>query len=215
MNTLIPNDPAPTLEDIWRLFRETDRRFQETAREFQETKQLLKQQSEEFDRKMQQRSEDFDRKMQQRDKEFNDRLGKLTNRLGDFVEGLVKPSVVRLFQERGIDVHVVSRNVEAKNPQLGLETEIDLLVINGDCCILIEIKSNLGIDDVNEHLERMEKFKPLFPVYSDRKIYGAVTGMVIQENAAKYAYRKGLFVITQKGDSAIILNDQKFQPKAW
>jgi hypothetical protein len=208
MSTLISNDPAPTLEDVWRLFRETDRRFQETER-------LLKQQSEEFDRKMQQRSEEFDRKMQKRDKEFNEKLGKLTNRLGDFVEGLVKPSVVRLFQERGIDVHVVTRDVQAKNPEQGLEMEIDLLVINGDSCVLIEVKSNLSIDDVNEHLERMEKFKPLFPVYSDRKIYGAVTGMVIPDNVAKYAYKKGLFLIAQKGDTAIILNDQKFKPKAW
>ncbi len=37
MDILIPNDPAPTLEDIWRLFRETDRKFQETDRKFQET----------------------------------------------------------------------------------------------------------------------------------------------------------------------------------
>jgi hypothetical protein len=211
MSILIPNDPAPTLEDIWRLFRETDlrfketdRKFQESAREFQETKQLLKQQSEEFRKEM-----------QQRDKEFNDRFGRLTNRLGDFVEGLVKPSIIRLFQERGINVHVVTRDVRAKNPELGLEMEIDLLVINGDSCVLIEVKSNLGIEDVNEHLKRMSKFKPLFPVYADKKIYGAVTGMVIEENVAKYAYRKGFFVIAQKGDTAVILNDQKFKPKAW
>jgi hypothetical protein len=38
MSTFTSNDPAPTLENIWQLFRETDR-------EFQETKQLLKQRS--------------------------------------------------------------------------------------------------------------------------------------------------------------------------
>ena len=37
MNTLIPTDPAPTLEDIWRLFRETDLRMKETDLRMKET----------------------------------------------------------------------------------------------------------------------------------------------------------------------------------
>jgi hypothetical protein len=32
---------------------------------------------------------------------------------------------------------------------------------------------------------------------------------------ASYAYRQGLFVIAQSGDNLVILNDQKFKPKAW
>jgi hypothetical protein len=105
--------------------------------------------------------------------------------------------------------------MEANDPQLNLATEIDLLVINGDSCVLVEVKSNLSIDDVNEHFERMEKFKPLFPEYANKKAFGAVAGMVISENVAKYAYRKGFFVIGQAGDSVRILNDQKFQPITW
>ncbi len=201
-------DPAPTLEDVWRLFREN-------AAQQKETDRLLKQQSEEFAQRMKAQSEEFDKRMKKQEKDFNRQLGILSNRLGDFVEAFVEPSVVRLFQERGLDVHVVTRDVKAKNPKLNLAMEIDLLVINGDSCVLIEVKSNLSIDDVNEHIERMSKFKPLFPLYADKKVYGAVTGMVIPENVAKYAYKKGFFVIAQQGDSAIILNDQKFQPIAW
>jgi hypothetical protein len=208
------NDPAPTLEDIWRLFRETDRKFQETDRKMKETDAQMK----ETDRKM----KETDRKIQENAAQLKEterllrqQIGDLSRRLGEFVEGMIKPAAVRLFKERGIEVHKVTQKVEANNPQLNLETEIDLLVINGDCCILIEVKSNLGIDDVNEHIKRMEKFKPLFPEYADKKSFGAVAGMVISENVAKYAYRKGFFVIGQKGDSAFILNDQKFQPTPW
>jgi hypothetical protein len=32
---------------------------------------------------------------------------------------------------------------------------------------------------------------------------------------ARYAYRNGLFVIAQSGQNLVILNDSKFQPKAW
>jgi hypothetical protein len=107
------------------------------------------------------------------------------------------------------------RDVKAKNSKLNLAMEIDLFAINGDSCVLIEVKSNLSIDDINEHIERMSKFKTLFPLYADKKVYGAATGMVIPDNVAKYAYKNGFFVIAQQGDSAIILNDQKFQPIAW
>ena len=47
------------------------------------------------------------------------------------------------------------------------------------------------------------------------KLMGAVAAMVIPDNVGKYAYKKGLFVLCQKGDSMVILNDAKFEPKVW
>jgi len=221
MNTLIPTDPAPTLEDIWRLFRETAEQMKETDRKFQETDRIIKENAEqmrETDRKFQ----ETDRKIQenaaqlkQTERLLRQQVGDLTRRLGEFVEEMVKPAAVRLFRERGIDVHRIVRHLEATDEQLKLSMEIDLFVTNQEACVLIEVKSNLSIDDVNEHLERMEKFKLLFPEYANKKTFGAVAGMVISENVAKYAYRKGFFVIGQTDDSVRILNDQKFQPTAW
>jgi hypothetical protein len=212
------NDPAPTLEDIWRLFRETSEQMKETDRLIQDNARAAEQRSKELDHKFQ----ETDRKFQEMVKEnremeqvLRQQIGQLGNRLGEFVQGMIKPAAVRLFKERGIEVHKVNPNVEVSNPHLNLAMEIDLLVVNGDCCVLIEVKSNLSMDDVNEHLERMTKFKPLFPEYADKKALGAVAGMIIAENVAKYAYRKGFFVIGQRGDAAVILNDDKFQPTAW
>jgi hypothetical protein len=82
-------------------------------------------------------------------------------------------------------------------------------------CILIEVKSRLTPEDVNDHLERLEKFKPLFPEYKDKQVFGAVAGMVITEDVEKHAYRQGFFVIGQRGENAVILNDEKFKPKPW
>lgn len=53
------------------------------------------------------------------------------------------------------------------------------------------------------------------PRYADGKVLGAVAAMVIPENVASYAYRKGLFVIGQRGDTVQILNDENFQPSTW
>ncbi len=83
---------ATTPQEVWQLLgelaqaqKETERRFQETDRRFQETERLLKEQSQ----------------------RLNQELGQLGNRLGEFVEYQVRPAAVKLFRERGIDVHEI------------------------------------------------------------------------------------------------------------
>jgi hypothetical protein len=181
----------PTLEDIWRLFQESDRKWQEMREE-------MRQMSKETDKRINKVSAD---------------LGRLGNRLGDFIQEMVYPAAVRLFQERGIDIHEVQRNVVAKRNGEGIE--IDLLVVNDGDVVAIECKSNLSIDDVNDHLERLEKLKRVLPAYIHKNLMGAVTGMVIPENVAQYAYKKGLFVIGQTGEQLFIRNDDKFKAKVW
>jgi len=204
MSAIDHRKPAPTLEEVWRLFQETDRKFQETER-------LMKEQAQESEHRFQK----TERAMKELSKETNKQIANLGNRLGEFVESFVTPALIGLFQVRGIEVHGLSRDMTRHQPKLNLATQIDLFAVNSDACILIEVKSKFSIDDVNEHLERMDKFKPLFPEYIDKKAYGAIAAMVMPEEVAKYAYRKGLFVLAQQGETVAILNDEKFKPSAW
>jgi hypothetical protein len=195
-------------DEVWELFREVARRFEETDRKFQDT-----------DRKFQdtdQKFQDTDRKFQEtRDdiKKVSESIGRLGNRLGDFVEEMVRPAAVRLFQDKGIAVHEVHRSVEASRD--GDNIEIDLLVVNSTDIIAIECKSQLSIDDVNQHLVNLGKLKRLLPSYQDKQVLGAVAAMVLPDNVARYAYKQGLYVIGQSGDHLLIRNDEKFVPKYW
>jgi hypothetical protein len=195
----------PTLDDIWKLFQETDKRWQETDKRWQETDRRFQQMREE--------SEKQDKKLTEKIEKVSTDLGRLGNRLGEFIEEMVYPAAVRLFQERGIDIHEVYRNVSAKRNGEGIE--IDLLVVNNNDVVAIECKSNLSIDDVNEHLARLEKIKRLLPAQATKNVMGAVTGMLIPDNVAQYAYKKGLFVIGQTGEQLVIRNDEKFKAKIW
>ncbi|RMD72966.1 MAG: DUF3782 domain-containing protein, partial [Cyanobacteria bacterium J149] len=60
-----------------------------------------------------------------------------------------------------------------------------------------------------------QEFKEFFPEYSQKQVYGAVAGIEIEEGADKYAYRQGLFVLTQSGENVVIVNGAEFQPKTW
>jgi hypothetical protein len=211
---------ATTADEVWQLLgeliqsqKETDRRFQESDRRFQETEQFLKEQSQQTERLLKEQSQKTDQQIRTVNQQLNEQLGKLSNRLGEFVEWQVRPAAVRLFKERGIAVRELSADLSVQDGDEGIE--IDLLVVNGSEAIAIEVKSKLTKADVDEHLERLDKFKRLLPRYQNLKILGAVAAMVTPSEVARYAYRQGLFVIAQSGDDLVILNDQKFKPKAW
>ena len=80
--------------------------FEDAWKTLQETSRLLKEQSQETDRRFQEN----ERRLRELDKQ----IGRLGNRLGDFVQEMVAPSVVQLFADRGLQVHQLARNVQAK-----------------------------------------------------------------------------------------------------
>ena len=205
----------PTLEEIWKLFKETDEMFKETDVRFKETAESFKETDERF-KETDRRFKETDKKFKETDrflKEVSVSIGRLGNRLGEFIEDAVRPAAVRLFQGRGIEVHEVQQNVSVQRGEEGLE--IDLMVVNDSEAVAVECKSNLKIDDVNEHLERLAKLKKLLPRYASFKVMGAVAAMVIPDNVARYAASKGLFVIGQSGDDMTIRNDEDFTPAIW
>lgn len=146
-------------------------------------------------------------------KELTDTVNALTGKWGRFVEGLVAPGAVRMFRERGMEVNQTHTRIEAYKD--GEKMEIDVLVVNDEYAIAISVKSTLSVDDVKEHISNLEKFRKFFPYLADKKLLGAVAGIVIDEGSDKYAYRRGLFVIAQTGETVKILNDEKFRPKEW
>ena len=177
----------PTLNDIWLLFQEVALQSKETDRKFKETDRMLK--------------------------ELAKKHGDLGNRLGEFVQDMVRPAVVRLFRERGVDVHEVHPGVSVERD--GEAAEIDLLVVNDLEGIAVECKSKLALEDVDEHLERLGKLKRLLPKYGDVCMMGAVAATVMPDAVARYAYRKGLYVLAQSGEGVLIPNDGKFSPRVW
>lgn len=183
-----------TADDVWRILRELAESQKETDRKFQETREQFK---------------DTDRRL----KEVTANIGKLGNRLGEFVEEAVRPAAVRLFRERGVEVHEVHQNISSKRGDEAFE--LDLLVVNDQEVVAIECKSNLGLNDVNEHLKRLAKLKRLLPDYANKRVYGGVAAMVIPDNVAQYAYRKGLYVIGQNGEHLEIRNDGQFVAGVW
>ncbi len=184
MEEEIPTGDGLTFEKVWLMFQETRQQFQET-----------------------------DARIEKLNQETNKIISVLGDKWGHFVEGVVEPSMVRLFNERGIPIEETAQRLKKRVD--GESMEVDLLGFNGDEVVVVEVKSTLTVEDVRDHLYRLENFKRFFPRYAGNRLIGAVAGMVIVEEADKFAYRQGLFVILPSGDTAQLLNDKNFQPKHW
>ena len=212
-------------EEIWAMLRELTAAQQATERllneKFQETDRQLKERAEETDRRI----KETDRQLQKTNQEIektdqivrnlSKQFGDFGNRLGEFVEEMVRPAVIRLFRSRGLEVHQVMRDVTAIDDEGNQGIEVDLLITNAETAIGVECKSRLTLEDVNDHLARLARFKRLFPQYKNYRLLGAVAAMVLPDDVARYAYRQGLFVLAQSGEAIQIRNDDRFTPKVW
>ncbi len=213
--TTVEQSPL-TFQDVWRMFQENAQSFRETERLMKERDAETVLRYKETERLMKERDAEIALRFKETDrivKNLSKNIGDLGNRLGEFVEHMVAPAVVRLFQAEGIEVHEVYPGVESKRNGEGIE--IDLLVVNDGTLVVVECKSKLTTVHVDEHLVRMEKFKRLLPLYKNHKALGAVAAMVMGDSVKDYAHSQGLYVLSQNGDSVEVSSPTGFQPKYW
>lgn len=138
---------------------------------------------------------------------------RLVKSLGLFAELMVEPAVIGIFNERGIKLTGVSGRM--KERMNGDTMEVDVVGTSLDTVVVIEVKLRLELPDVKEFLKELPNFFKFFPRFRGSKLYGAVAGMSIEKGAARYAYKKGLFVLGPSEDNVKILNDEKFIPRAF
>jgi hypothetical protein len=157
--------------------------------------------------------QETDRKMKETDK----RVGELTNRFGEVVEHMIVPNLKMKFNELGFTFGKTSRNVEIANRQHNLFTEIDVFMENGDCVMIVELKTTLRTKDIDDHIERMEKLRVYANLHDDRRnYYGAIAGVIMSESEKIYALKKGFYVIEPSGETFTITRPEgSYSPKAW
>ncbi|OFX61517.1 MAG: hypothetical protein A2046_10005 [Bacteroidetes bacterium GWA2_30_7] len=162
--------------------------FQDTDKKFQETREQMK---------------DTDKKIKELSSLFTSQWGKL-------IEALVEPSCLRLFQERGINISQSSTRMKANKK--GKEMEVDIVLMNGTEMVVIEVKTTMKVEYINEFIEKLNKFKLFFPHFKNLTLYGAVAALRYDEESDKFAYRNGMYVLKSVGESLMkIANNKKFK----
>jgi len=173
---------------------------------FRQTAEQMKEMSREADRRFQ----ETDRQM----KETSKKISELGSRIGEIIEHMVGGDIVEQFQALNIPIKSHCRYKTFGTKGTSESGEIDVFLENGDCVVLIEVKTKPSEDDVRDHIERMKKFR----LYGNdkRRILGAIAGAVVSDDIAKFAHNQGLFVIVQSGEAVQIVDrPEGFVAKEW
>ena len=200
-----------TFEKVWQMLQETDRRMQETDRRMQETDRRM-QETDRLIKETELQMKETDRRMQETDR----KISKLGSRIGDLVEELIVPNILEKFNKLGYVFGKVARRVRYQDARGEHIAEVDLQLEDGDTVLAGEVKTQLTIADVREHLKRMEKLRRYADEHGDRrKLLGAVAGAIASKEVKAFAVKSGFFVLEQSGDTIRISVPEGFKPREW
>lgn len=195
-----------------RMFKETDKKFQETDKKFQETDKKF-QETDKMYQELARRFQETDKKMQQTDKQVDrtcEKLAELANsfsfQTGHIIEGLMEPSAMRMFQERGYNINRCWKNFKRYVKELDKRLEVDLLLLDDEIAIIVEVKTNCTCKNIDHFVSQMQSFKEVCPEYADKKILLAMAAINYDREAIQHAHKQGLFVIRVSNDNIFTLD---------
>ncbi len=193
--------------------KETDRHFKEMSKEAKLQREEAKLQRKETDRYLKEISKKADIRhahLEKRTRELNELF---TGPWGKLIESLVKGDLVRLLNERNIQVMGLAQ--ESFRRRNGEEYEVDIIAVNGREVVVVEVKTTLKLKHLDHFIEKLGMFKDIFPEYKDKIVYGAIAYLKADEGSHHRAEKEGLFVIRATGNSATLTNKKKFSPKVF
>ena len=184
-------DIEKSINEIWAMFRETDRRFKDT------------------DRRLDERSKETDRQL----KVLSKQIGGLGNKFGGFTEGMAFPSMQRILTEQFKMEHVNPRVLVRKN---GESYELDVLAY-ADSEInevyVVEVKSRLREEHLDEMLRDLEKFPRFYPEHKNRALYGIIAAVDVSEQMKKKVLQAGLYLALIRDDTFCLDVPKGFKAK--
>jgi hypothetical protein len=181
-----------TLDDVWAAMWEIQELHKETEKAIKETQAAHK----------------------ETEKTLNKAIGGLSNTLGSLVEHIMTPDLPRKFRQFGFTFDRIT-TVKWADGKGNIYTEIDGLLENGNQAMVVEVKTTLRHEHIDDHLERMERVRKYADDHGDkREFLGAMAATITDKDTREYALSKGFFVIEPSGEDVKITRPVS-EPKVW
>ncbi|MDR2471532.1 MAG: hypothetical protein LBD09_05425 [Treponema sp.] len=209
----VPKATKTAPADVWAAFERTQIAQQRTER-------IIESLAEEHKKTelAQQKTELAQQKTDKSMKELHRLIGDLGNRFGEFNERTLVPDLVAKFKKYGFTFGKMSERVQMDDDEHDIHMEIDALLENGTQAMVVEVKTNLKPEDIEDHKRRMEKIRAYADFHNDRRsFFGALAATVARKDTKLHALRQGFYVIEPTGESVKITppDTAAAKPKAW
>ena len=185
--------PPATFESVWTLLQESIKETQEMKKDSKELKKRMDEMIAESRRER---------------KELNRQLGGISNSNGEMAEAYFynafkanKRFANELYDHVQQPTRVTNGDVEA---------EFDLVLLNGTSVAIIEVKYNAKPDNISVRrlVDKVEKFKILYPNYKNHNIYLGVAAMTFRSGLEERLHRNGIATIRQVGKKMVVYDKE-------
>lgn len=126
--------------------------------------------------------------------------------VGHIVEGLLGPKGHKMFTKAGFAVDRYCKDMHRKIKALNLEMEVDVLSYGEDLAIATEVKTNCRKTDIDEYIDKMQRFKLLFTEHKDKEVIAAIAAVNFERDAYEYAQQQGILIIHVIDESIFTLD---------
>ncbi len=146
-------------------------------------------------------------------KQTQKQLGELGNKWGTFTEGMAIASIKKILFEK-FNISVISERLSKR--MNGESIEMDAFGYENstvNTAVIVEIKSHLR-EDAIEQIERiMEDFPRFFPDHADKKLYGIIACVHAPDNIKNLLRKKGIYLAVLHDDIFELYDFKNFTPK--
>jgi hypothetical protein len=206
------------MQETDRRMQETDRRMQETNREWRETERFLRETFAETDRRIREADErmwavsaETDRRLRETDRHLRKVETQFNINYGRLIEALTEPAALKLFMDRGFQVHRSAREVKVIDNG-DYKGDIDVFLLNTTECVAIEVKSFATSEDVKEFRDFLKTVKNFFPEFKNHRWYGAMASLKWDPQVLTQVQKSRLFALRVADEIMEIVNPPDFKP---
>ncbi|POZ50095.1 DUF3782 domain-containing protein [Methylovulum psychrotolerans] len=160
--------------------------------------------------------QEVDRALKETDKaikELSKQIGGIANKFGSFTEGLALPSMTKILSEQ-FGMTTINPSVRVRDKS-GNEQEIDVLAYtNGDIntAIIVEVKSHLREEGIEQLLKQCRNFRVLFPELADKKLYGILAAVDASQQLQQKVLAQGLYFAKIHDEQFSLCVPKDFKP---
>lgn len=145
-------------------------------------------------------------------RELGRQLGGLGDKFGFFTEGMAFPSMRRLLEER-FRMKIIAPRFRARLD--GRVMELDVLAYSQDEVYIVEVKSHLREDGLQQILKILREFPAFVPEHAGKKIYGILAAVDAPEDICQRVLREGIYLARIHDETFEIEVPEGFQPRAF
>lgn len=147
-------------------------------------------------------------------REVGRQIGALGDKFGSFTEGMAWPSLRKTLQDR-FGMSVIAPRVIARRNGHSLELDAMGYSNSSDEVYVVEVKSHLREDGLEQIQNILRQFREFFPEHRGKRVYGILAAVDIPEDLRQRVLRSGIYLARIHDEVFDLEVPESFQPRAF